>query len=264
MSEKRTSLEIIGPTVEEAIENGLAELGLAEEAVDIEVLDPGNKGLFGLGQRQARVRLKIKNAYSKGEKETVPVVPVPVPIPVPMPGGIPRQEPEGLEPKPIGEVGEDQVISTARQVVSELLQKMKVRARVNAHYVETEDSPRRITVWVDVRGDDLSFLIGPHAETLNAIQYISNLIVTKELDESVVVVVDVQGYRVRREQQVRQLAKRMAEQAIRTGRRQVLEPMPANERRWVHIELRGNPNVSTESIGEEPRRKVTIVPKQKD
>jgi spoIIIJ-associated protein len=73
--------------------------------------------------------------------------------------------------------------------------------------------------------------------------------------------VDVEGFRMRREQQIRQLARRMADQAVKTGRRQVLEPMPANERRLVHIELRSNPAVTTESVGEEPRRKVTIVPK---
>jgi spoIIIJ-associated protein len=76
------------------------------------------------------------------------------------------------------------------------------------------------------------------------------------------IVVDVQGYRARRERQLRQLARRMADQAVKTGRRQVLEPMPANERRYIHLELRNQPDVTTESIGEEPNRKVTIIPKK--
>jgi spoIIIJ-associated protein len=259
MSEKRTSLEIIGPTVEEAVEDGLEQLGLPEDAVEIEILDPGNKGLFGLGQRQARVRLTIKSPQYQVKTETTPAIP----MPAPMPGAVATELAEEWDSRPVGEVGEDRVLSTARQVVSELLQKMKVRARVNVHYLEAEEPSHKVTVWVDVRGDDLSFLIGPHADTLNAIQYITNLIVSKDLDQPVAVVVDVQGYRLRREQQVRQVARRMAEQAFRTGRRQVLEPMPANERRWVHIELRSNPNVTTESIGEDPRRKVTIIPKKK-
>jgi spoIIIJ-associated protein len=75
-------------------------------------------------------------------------------------------------------------------------------------------------------------------------------------------VVDVEGYRQRRSREVRLLARRMAEQAVRTGKRQYLEPMPANERRLVHIELRDHPDVKTESVGEEPRRKVTVVLKQ--
>ena len=70
--------------------------------------------------------------------------------------------------------------------------------------------------------------------------------------------IDVQGYRARRERQLRQIARRMADQAIHTGRRQVLEPMPANERRLIHLELRDHPEVATESVGDEPNRKVTI------
>jgi spoIIIJ-associated protein len=115
-------------------------------------------------------------------------------------------------------------------------------------------------VTVNVNGDDLSILIGRRAETLNALQYITSLIMSKELGRFIPVVVDVEGYRVRRENQLRQLARRVAEQAIKTGRRQILEPMPANERRIIHIELRENPQVTTESVGEEPRRKVTINP----
>ena len=86
--------------------------------------------------------------------------------------------------------------------------------------------------------------------------------VSKELNRWVPLMIDVQGYRSRRERQLRQLGRRMADQAIQTGKRQVLEPMPANERRVIHLELRDHPEVSTESTGDEPFRKVTIVPKR--
>ena len=131
---------------------------------------------------------------------------------------------------------------------------------VTAEYVPTSDARSRVPVRVNVKGDDLSYLIGRQAETLNALQYISSLIINKEIGRSVPLIVDVEGYRLRRENQLRQLARRMADQAVSTGRRQVLEPMPANERRIVHIELRDNSSVETESIGEDPRRKVTIIP----
>jgi spoIIIJ-associated protein len=137
---------------------------------------------------------------------------------------------------------------------------MKVRASVTSYYGEPEDVRDRVPVCVDINGEDLSILIGRQAETLNALQYISTLIIGKELGHSIPLVLDVEGYRRRRTQQLRYLARRMADQAIKTGRRQVLEPMPANERRIIHIELRENPDVTTESIGEEPRRKVTILP----
>jgi spoIIIJ-associated protein len=137
---------------------------------------------------------------------------------------------------------------------------MKVHAGVTAHFGEPDDAHSRVPIIVDIHGEDLSILIGPRAETLNALQYISNLIVGKELGRSIPLQVDVEGYRARHTQQIRQLARRMADQAVKTGRRQVLEPMPASERRLVHIELRSYPGVATESVGEDPRRKVTIIP----
>jgi spoIIIJ-associated protein len=124
--------------------------------------------------------------------------------------------------------------------------------------VQSEEAADEQAVLVDIQGDDLSILIGRRSETLNALQYLASLIVGKEVGHWVSLVIDVQGYRSRRERQLRQLARRMADQAIHTGRRQVLEPMPANERRLIHLELRDHPQVATESIGDEPNRKVTI------
>jgi spoIIIJ-associated protein len=246
MNDKRTSLEIIAPTVEEAVEKGVTDLGLAQDAVEIEVLDEGSRGLFGLGSRHARVRLTIK---STAGPEQAPAKQVSRPAPTP----------EAPQSKPLS-AEDDFILTTAREIVAELLDKMKVRgAAVTAEYAEADDRGRA-PVTVNVNGDDLSILIGRRAETLNALQYITSLIMSKELGRFIPVVVDVEGYRVRRENQLRQLARRMAEQAIKTGRRQILEPMPANERRIIHIELRENPQVTTESVGEEPRRKVTINP----
>ena len=144
--------------------------------------------------------------------------------------------------------------------MAELLEKMKITARIEVRNGDP-DEEGQCPVLVDIHGDDLGVLIGRRAEILNAMQYIVNLIVSKQVGHWVQVVVDVEGYRARRERQLRQMANRMADQAIKTGRRQVLEPMPASERRVVHLELRDHPKVATQSIGEEPARKVTIVPK---
>ena len=162
--------------------------------------------------------------------------------------------------KPISENGlnEDIVLHVAQETVSELLEHMMVKADVNARFGTEEDG--RVPVIVDITGKDLTILIGKRAETLGALQYIASLITSKKLGRNINLVVDVENYRERREIQVRQLARRMADQAVKTGRRQVLEPMPANERRLVHIELRENQQVRTESIGDEPYRKVTIIP----
>jgi len=254
MVENRASIEIIAPSVEEAIEQGLSDLGLPRESVDVEVLDEGSRGLFGLGTRQARIRLTIKPFpdTQTGREASAEV------------SSTPSEDVREVEPeeKPFSPLSDEQyILSVAQSVVSELLDKMKVRANVTAEFGEAEDARSRVPVRVNVRGNDLSILIGRQAETLNALQYLSSLIVSKEIGHSIPLIVDVEGYRARREQQLRQLARRMADQATKTGRRQVLEPMPANERRLIHMELRDNPDVTTESIGEEPRRKVTIIPK---
>jgi spoIIIJ-associated protein len=275
MSEKRASLEVIAPSVEEAVAKGLADLGLTEDVVDVEVLDAGSRGLFGLGFRQARVRLTIKSMPARPEPAPAPVASFVEPVPV---EAVAEVAPEPVTPETETPVqpatqavsapaagkaseGDDPILQIARETVEELLKKMGIQARVTARIAEPEDDRDKAPVLVDVRGDDLSILIGPKAETLNALQYIAGLIISKEAGHSVPLVVDVEGYRARRAQQIRQLARRMAEQAVRTGRRQVLEPMPANERRLIHIELRDHPQVTTESVGEDPRRKVTIVPK---
>jgi spoIIIJ-associated protein len=234
---ERTTLEVIALTVEDAIAQGLAQLGMSADDVEVEVLDSGGKGLFGIGGRQARVRLTVKDLSARsGLEET------------------------GTASATVGE-GEDHLLAYARQTVLELVTKMKVDARVTARYGEP-DVDGNASVYIDVRGDDLSVLIGRRSETLNALQYIAGLIVSKEAERWVQLTVDVEGYRSRRERQLRQLAHRMAEQAVKTGRRQVLEPMSAAERRIIHLELRDNPDVTTESIGEEPARKVTILPKE--
>lgn len=298
MNEKRASLEIISPSIEEAITQGLDELGLPEEAVNVEILDIGSKGLLGMGVRQARVRLTIrdtplkKELHSPDEQETPsPEIPatdaVEVDTAASEEGAVSREaaaieatdvdaaakEAGEIEEEPEQEFAaalaeseaepqEEVVLDVARSTVEELLEKMGVEASVSASFGEAEDERSRIPLIVDVSGEDLSILIGSQAETLNALQYIANLIIGKELGRSAPLIVDVEGFRKRRAQELSRLARSMANQAVQSGRRQVLEPMPANERRLVHIALRDYPGVTTESIGSDPRRKVTIIPEE--
>lgn len=254
MNNQRTSLEIIAPTVQEAIAKGLAELGVPEDAVHVEVLDEGSRGFLGLGSRHARIRLSLED-YTRDELGTQPTG---VEESVKIESSSTVESTIESKPSP---ASSELTLEITRLTVQELLEKMKVKAEVTAQFNPDQDDNSKQSVLVNIQGNDLSILIGRQAETLNALQYIVGLIVCKELGKSIPISIDVEGYRSRREQQIRQLARRMADQAIKTGRRQVLEPMPSNERRLIHIELRDNPHVNTESIGEEPRRKVTIIPK---
>jgi spoIIIJ-associated protein len=262
---ERTTLEIIAPTVEEALAQGLAQLGLPADAVSVEVLDSGNKGLFGLGGRQVRVRLTVNvpgekpvqpaatapraasSASKRPDKEAAPVSKAP-----------PARKVESA-PIPDGD-GHDPVLDKTESTISKLLYQMGLQAQVSAHYGEARDD--RHPIMVDIRGGDLGVLIGRRGETLDAFQYISSLMVGKETNQFVQLIVDVEGHRDRRERQLRQLARRMAEQVLKSGRKLTLEPMTAAERRIIHMELRDHPAVTTQSTGEEPHRKVTILLKE--
>ena len=278
----RTTLEIIAPTVEEALSQGLAQLGLTADAVSVEVLDSGSKGLFGFGGRQVRVRLTVNPPL---EKVIPSASPKPEPVkrteatpkakevsPQPKTESKPESRPHRVEkkveqakpspvtaPKAEGQPA-DAVLDTTESIVSKLIYHLGMTAQVSAHYDDTSTDERRV-IQVDIHGDNLSALIGRHAETLTAFQHVASLMVGKQAQQWVQLVVDVEGYRERREKQVRQIALRMVDQVIKTGRKATLEPMTASERRAIHIELRGHPAVTTESTGEEPHRKVVILPK---
>ncbi len=249
MSDQKASLEIIAPSVEEAIEQGLDQLGLPRDAVTVDILDEGKNGFLGVGSRQVRVRLMITDDDPADETQISSVSDDLLPI--------------SIE----GETFTDQLEETkvkSERIVKNLLTKMKVKADVKARILEPEDENDRSMVLIEVTGKDLSILIGRRAETLNALQYITSLMVNQEMGAWMPLMIDVQGYRFRRERQLRQLARRLADQVVATGRKQVLEPMPANERRLIHIELRYHPFVTTESVGEEPHRKTTIYLKSKE
>ena len=249
MNEK-TTLEVIAPTVEEAIAQGLVQLGLTADAVSVEVLDTGNKGLFGLGKPQVRVRLTVNGPGGEEAVETEPAASESEPEAVPV---------KEAESQPVLE--HDVLLDRTESVISKLIHLMGLEAQVSAHYGDTDNDDRRY-IQVDVRGKDLSVLIGRRSETLNAFQYVASLIVGKETQQFVQLSVDVEGYRDRREKQLIQMAKRMADQVTKSGRRQTLEPMSSAERRVIHIALRDHPAVTTESTGDEPYRKVTIIPKE--
>ncbi|MBV6395364.1 MAG: hypothetical protein HFACDABA_00940 [Anaerolineales bacterium] len=247
---ERPTLEIIAPTVEEALAKGLEQLGLTASDVSVEVLDTGSKGLFGMGGRQVRVRLSVNPPPGMGSPAKA--------AGQPSTASAPEREADAA---PAAADIHDAVLDTTESVVSKLVHQLGFEAQVSAHY-DGEDREGRRSIHVDVRGRDLSALIGRHSEILNAFQYVSSLMVGKEAKQFVQLVVDVEGFRARREKQLRQMAQRMADQALKMGRSVTLEPMSAAERRIVHMELQGHPAVITKSVGEEPRRKVTIAPKE--
>jgi len=244
MAEKGQAIEATGADVEAAVAAGLARLGVDRDAVKIEVLDEGSRGVFGLRVREARVRLMPELRAS----------PRPVPV-VPEPAALPIAEP--VEPA-VAEKGE---VEVAQGALLELLAFLGMdEVQVNVRRAEPAPDEGEPPLVLDVRGPDTDVLIGYRGETLAALQRITRLIVGREMAGRVRLVVDVDGFKARREKSLRRLARRMAEQAVRTDRTAVLEPMPPHERRIIHITLRDHPQVTTQSVGERDRRKVTIIP----
>lgn len=152
-------------------------------------------------------------------------------------------------------------LNAAQATLEEILASMDVTASVTAKWGEPEEDDNGMPIYLDVQGEDLSFLLGRRGETLAALQYMTRTLVSKRLSKGVSLTVDVEGYRERRREQLRRMARRAAEQVVQRGKPMALEPMPAEERRLIHIELRDHPAVRTESVGEGNKRKVTIVPK---
>lgn len=149
----------------------------------------------------------------------------------------------------------------AKGILENLLDMTGITASVT---LGMEGDGDQAVIALDIEGEDLGILIGRRGETLSSLQYLVNLIISRHLKSRVGVMVDVEGYRQRRYESLRLLARRMADQVRSTGRSVTLESMPASERRIVHIELRDNPYVITESIGQGEGRKITILSKDEE
>ena len=276
-------LDFIGSTVEEAIEKGLSIFNRTRDHVDVEVLDTGSKGIFGIGSKPAKVRMSLKpgdklfddpedeefepeipeSAEAKPSENTVVSIETEVKAPAAPAAEIFESDPDSAEEiktYPDHIVNENSLAITIG-VVKDLLEHMRVKATVEGRIGVQEIGTNQPCILIDIKGDDLSYLIGRQSETLNAFQYITSLIVGRENGHWVPLQIDIQGYRARRERQLRQMAVRMADQVAKSGRKISLEPMPGPERRIIHMLLRNRADVYTESTGEEPNRKVVILSK---
>lgn len=148
-------------------------------------------------------------------------------------------------------------LAVAKEILAELMARMGFRVRIDVIAGETS----RLNVVGEGGRQSLGALIGRKGERLSALQHLLNLMLSKRLGSWTRVLVDVEDYRGRRERQLRDLARRAAARVVETGKMLQLEPMPALERRWVHLELRDHPAVATQSIGEEPNRRVVVLPR---
>jgi spoIIIJ-associated protein len=213
------------------------------------VLTAGKPGLFGLGGEQARVRVtavegaEVRHVEEEEEEE----------MPEELLGE--REEVE------LAELDSDEV-RAAEEYLRELMRLLDVDVDVSVREPETPaDGLGRASAVLDVEGEDLGLLIGRRGSTLSALQYLVNVMMTRRTGSKVLVTVDVEHYHRRREETLRGLARRMADRVRQSRRPITLEPMPANERRIIHLTLAEDNAVVTGSVGVGEDRKIVIRPK---
>ena len=218
------SPEVSAKTVEEAVQRALEQLGLSREEVEVTVLKRGKPGFLGVGAEQATVRVT-----------------------------------------PLSQSGEEsEVAALAKQILEELLSRMELNARVELRSSPLEEASLETQpIALEVKGDELGILIGRRGETLASLQYIVRLIIAHHQKARVPLTIDVEGYKQRRYRALRELALNLAQKAKSTGQSLTLEPMPADERRVVHLALSVHPDVTTQSVGEGEVRKVVILPRKR-
>lgn len=222
-----------GKTSTEAIEKGLKELKIKKEDAEITILKEEKRSFFSiLEPRVVKVEIKVKEKKPKEDKKII-------------------KEKKELSPK---------AIEKATKNIEEFL-------NVFLKQISTEELNYNISndnyyINVNILGENTNLLIGYRGETLNALQTLLTSIANKDIEEKVRVILDISGYREKRKKVLEELAEKVAKTVVKTRKKVTLEPMSAYERKVIHSKLQNNSKVTTESIGEEPNRKVVILLKK--
>ena len=226
-----------GKTTNEAIENGLKALKVSKSKVEIKVLEQEEKRNFFsiLAPRVVKVEMKLKegaNSNSEDNKSS--------------------DEKESKEKKEVPVVDIEEIKNKVEAFLKEFLSKMPTNDL--QYTIEVEDNNLKI----DINGQDTGYLIGYRGEVLNSIQNVITNIANKDNRNKTKIMLNIGGYREKREKDLQNLADKIAASVIRNGKSITLEPMTAYERKIIHVRLQENPNVKTYSVGEEPYTKLVV------
>ncbi|NBI64501.1 protein jag [Clostridiales bacterium] len=251
-----------GTDVEEAVRLALVDLKLERDQVEVTVLEEPSKGFFGIGSKLAKVRVEPKKVEEKIEEETkTPEIEIKREAkesPEKKPdrrkkekSSNRREKRKSLVPREPEENLELVTEHPALAFLDEITEKMGLTLEMTAKKGVN-------SLYIDIQGKDSGTIIGKRGQTLDAIQYLTSLVVNKDTEKYIRVVIDAENYRSKRERTLEQLANRLADKVVRTKKSVRLEPMNPYERKVIHATLQGNPNVTTKSEGEEPYRRVII------
>lgn len=271
-----------GVDVEEAVKLALIDLKVPREEVTVTVLEQPSKGFFGIGSKLAKVRVeKIKVEEKKPEKSEEPLKEVKKEKPQNKENKEHRnnkknkkERKEHRKENKLEEQGSNLTESSlnievvnkeelqdvdsheALDFLKDVIEKMGLSMNLKA---KTGDA----IVYIEMDGKDSGTIIGKRGQTLDAIQYLTSLVINKNSEKYIKVVVDAENYRAKRQKTLEQLANRLAAKVIRTKKYVRLEPMNPYERKVIHATLQQNPDITTRSEGEEPYRRVVIELKKK-
>lgn len=253
-------IEKTGKTVEDALNDALKELKTTADKVNVEVIEEAKNGIFGLFAKKAKIRVTLKDAakkigdivdetvdsikedYKAGKEEAAAA----------------RETVKKEEIKPVVREAREYVIEEAAvDAAKEFLQKIFNAMRIEV-VMEKFINKNEGVVTFKLHGSDMGILIGKHGQTLDSLQYLTNLVANKNSAERIRIVIDIEDYRERRVETLNRLAQRLADKVKRTGERVVLEPMNPHERKIIHVALQNDRRITTLSEGEEPYRRVVI------
>ena len=290
-------VEKTGKSVDEAVAAALAELNVTADQAVVEVLEEAKKGFLGFGRKDARVRVSVKPAEAEAEKtaEAAPAAEktvseaaadavAAVKVAATVAAGAlakkadavkadaavaaeddavddaiaalnalksERRERQNREPRKYNV--SDEAVAAAKEFLQKIFNAMHIEVAMEKFINKNDGS-----VTFRLHGDDMGILIGKHGQTLDSLQYLTNLVANKNSNERVRVIIDVEDYRDRRIETLNRLAARLADKVKRTGERVALEPMNPHERKIIHMALQGDRRVTTLSEGDEPYRHVVI------
>ena len=247
-------IEVSAKTIEEATSQATAQIESQGRVVtSVKVLEEPSKGFLGFGKKNALVRVYFEEGTAEHTAVVEEVVSV---VKTVTETAVDTVETDNTEIPVVVEDGitkaeQDFIADTGKEFLLGMFGKMGLSVQIEK--LTTKDK-----ITFQVHGEDLGILIGKHGQTLDAIQYLTNLVANKEVRRRCQIVVDVENYRSRREETLIQLAHRLGAKVRRTRQKIALEPMNAFERKIIHLALQNEKNIKTDSEGQEPYRHIVI------
>lgn len=250
-------IEFKAKTIDDAITDALVQLGITSDQLDYEVIEKGSAGILGLGRKDAVIKARKKVVVPEKKVEPVQTKKVEAPAPKKETSQAQKAHIEKAPVKPASNLDFAELETSVKDFLSQVFAAMQLEVEI----ITKADEDNKV-IDVEFKGPEMGMLIGKRGQTLDSLQYLTNLAVNKQSDSYIKVKLDTEDYRKRRKETLENLARNIAYKVKRTKRPVSLEPMNPFERRVIHSALQNDKYVSTHSEGEEPYRHVVVTLKR--